>query len=95
MPSKELLTVADKSPNYPRILIGTLEERFISVPGKAGTTHVYGATCERCGTEVTRATSAESARKDLLHHRQGCRPRLHGKRAGKEQNEGGQPKASS
>ncbi len=73
-PRRIRLTVPDKSPRYPPVLIGTLEEQQVKLRGGQGTERVYAATCERCGRLVTRATSAEAARKDLERHRDGCRP---------------------
>ncbi len=73
MARRELLTIDDKSPRYPRILIGTLDERVMPLP-RGGSERVYAARCERCGVEVTRATSRRSAEADLLRHRQRCRP---------------------
>ena len=70
----ETVTIPDKVPHYPRILVGWLSEERITVPATGLKTKVYAARCERCGREVARTAGREHARGDLIRHRAACRP---------------------
>ena len=70
----ETVTIPDKLPHYPRILVGWIRHKRIQLPGNAKKADMYAATCERCSREVSRTADRTHARTDLIGHRAGCRP---------------------